>query len=98
MGCFFMKINRLDKVLQVYTNMETNKTKINKKVSEKDEIKFSERAMDYQFALNKLKEVPDIRVEKVEKLKKEIQTGNYNISGKEIVDKMYESVNFDKRI
>ena len=93
-----MKINRLDKVLQVYTNMETNKTKINKKASEKDEIKFSERAMDYQFALNKLKEVPDIRVEKVEKLKKEIQTGNYNISGKEIVDKMYESVNFDKRI
>ena len=95
---FFMKINRTDRLLQVYTNMEASKTKINKKVFEKDKIEFSERAMDYQFALKKLKEVPDIRMEKVEKLKKEIQTGNYNISGREIVDKIYESINFDKKI
>ena len=95
---FFMKINRTDRLLQVYTNMEASKAKINKKASEKDKIEFSERAMDYQFALKKLKEVPDIRMEKVEKLKKEIQTGNYNISGREIVDKIYESINFDKKI
>lgn len=93
-----MKINRTDRLLQIYTNMETSKAKINKKASEKDKIEFSERAMDYQFALKKLKEVPDIRMEKVEKLKKEIQTGNYNISGREIVDKIYESINFDKKI
>ena len=93
-----MKINRTDRLLQVYANMETNKTKISKKTSEKDKIEFSERAMDYQFALNKLKEVPDMRMEKVEKLKKEIQTGNYNISGREIVDKIYENINFDKKI
>ena len=95
---FFMKINRTNRLLQVYNNMEINKTKTSKKASEKDKIQFSERAMDYQFALNKLREVPDMRIEKVEKLKKQIKTGNYNISGKEIVDKIYENINFDKKI
>ena len=98
MGCFFMKINKTDKILQIYSNMGTNKVKANRKSSERDEVKLSERAMDYQFAISKLKELPEMRREKVEKLKREIKSGNYNVSGKEIVDKMYERINFDKKI
>ncbi len=48
--------------------------------------------------IGKLKELPDIRYEKVDKIKREIQSGTYNVSGKEIVDKMYENIEFDKRI
>lgn len=93
-----MKINKTDKILQIYSNMGTNKVKPNRKSNEKDEIKFSERAMDYQFAISKLKELPEMRMEKVEKLKRNIKSGNYNVSGKEIVDKIYENINFDKKI
>lgn len=98
MGCFFMKINGTNKILQVYGNMDTSKVKASKKAYEKDETKFSEKAMDYQFAINKLKELPEMRMEKVERLKREIKTGNYNISGKEVVDKIYENIDFDKKV
>ena len=39
-----------------------------------------------------------MRMEKVNKIKKEIESGTYNVEGKEIVDKMYEYIDFHKRI
>lgn len=93
-----MKINKTDKVLQIYNNMGQKKVSANKNRFRKDEINFSERAMDYQFAIKKLKDVPEMRMEKVDKLKEEIKSGNYNVEGKKIVEKIYENVNFDKRV
>ena len=93
-----MKINKTDKIMQVYNNMNANKVNSNKNRFEKDEIKLSERAKDYQFAINKLREIPDMRMDKVNKLKDLVQSGNYNVEGKKIVEKMYENINFDERI
>ena len=39
-----------------------------------------------------------MRMDKVEKLKEEIKSGNYNITGRQIVDKIYENLNFDKKV
>lgn len=94
----FMKINKTDKVLQVYNNMGANRANLNKNKLGKDEIEFSERAKDYQFAINKFKELPEIRMGKVNKLKEEVKSGNYNVDGRKIVEKIYESINFDKKI
>ncbi|NMB27707.1 MAG: flagellar biosynthesis anti-sigma factor FlgM [Tissierellia bacterium] len=93
-----MKINKTDKVLQVYNNMGVNKANSNKNKLGKDEIEFSERAKDYQFAINKFKELPEIRMDKVDKLKKEVESGNYNVEGRKIVEKIYEGINFDKKV
>ncbi|NMA86641.1 MAG: flagellar biosynthesis anti-sigma factor FlgM [Tissierellia bacterium] len=93
-----MKINKTNQIINIYENTINNKVKLNKKNKGKDEVEISEKARDYQFAMGKLKEVPDIRYEKVDKIKREIQSGTYNVSGKEIVDKMYENIEFDKRI
>jgi len=98
MGCFFMKINKTDKIIPIYENMSLKKVKFNKRNNDKDGIEISEKAKDYQFALSKLKEVPEMRMEKVNKIKKEIESGTYNVEGKEIVDKMYEYIDFHKRI
>ena len=84
--------------MQIYNNMSANKVNSNKNRFEKDEIKLSERAKDYQFAMIKLKEIPDMRMDKVNKLKDLVQSGNYNVQGKKIVEKMYENINFDERI
>ena len=94
----FMKINKTDKVLQIYSDMGQKKVNRNKNTLGKDEIKISERAKDYQFVINKLKKIPDMRMEKVDNLKQEIKSGNYNVEGKNIVEKIYENVNFDKRV
>lgn len=93
-----MKINKTNKVLQVYNNSEFNRLRKGKEKMGKDTIDFSQEAMDYQFAIKKVKELPDIRLDKVDKLKEEVQSGNYNIEGKKIVEKIYQSINFDKKI
>lgn len=93
-----MKINKTERVLQIYNKDRHEKIDRNNKKFGKDEIKLSEKAMDYQFAIRKLKELPEIRVEKVKKLKEELKSGNYNIEGRRIVEKIYESINFDKKI
>ena len=41
-----MKINKTDKVLQVYNNMGANRANLNK-INWKDGDRFSERAKDY---------------------------------------------------
>lgn len=93
-----MKINKTDRILSIYENMTAKKAKPSQKKIEKDEIEISERAQDYQFAIRKLKELPDIRQDKVDKIKEQIQTGTYNVEGREIVDKIYENINFSKEI
>lgn len=93
-----MKVNKTDNIMKVYNNMSSNKVNANKNKLEKDNVNLSERAKDYQFAMEKIKEVPDIRIDKVKDLKEKVQSGNYNVEGKKIVEKMFENIHFDERI
>lgn len=94
-----MKINNINKLLKIYNNnLNVKKANDVKMSKNKDELKLSHRAMEYQYALNKLKEVPDIRKNKVDRIKEEIKTGTYVVDGEKIVEKMFEKANFDKRI
>lgn len=93
-----MKINKTNKIFQIYENMKNRRLNSNKNVSKKDEFKASEKALDYQFAINKLKEVPEIRKERVERIKAQVQSGNYNVEGKKIAEKIIEGLHFDKRV
>jgi negative regulator of flagellin synthesis FlgM len=98
-GVFFMRINKMDNVFQVYNkNLGVKNIKTNKSGKSSDELKISENAMDFQFAINKVKDVEDIRVEKVEKIKEQIKSGTYEIDGKKIAEKIYNSINFDQKI
>lgn len=94
-----MRINRTDNILKIYgNNSEVKKIKSDKDKKGKDELKISDKAMDFQFAVSKLKEVPDMRMEKIEKIKKQIKTGTYQIDSNKIAEKIYNSANFDKTI
>ncbi len=62
-----------------------------------DQLKISEEAMDFQYALQKLKDVEEVRTEKVATIKAQVQAGTYEISGDKIAEKMLDSVYFDKK-
>lgn len=93
-----MNINKVDKILQVYNTQSIKKVESSKKNGRKDEVKLSNKAMEYQIAVNSLKDVPEIRKDKVEKLKSEISAGTYKVDGEKIVEKMFGNINFDKRV
>lgn len=94
-----MRINKLDNIFQVYNkNSGIKKVKSDNRGKDTDELKISEKAIESQYALQKLKDVEDIRVDKVEDIKKQVQLGSYHVDGKKIAEKILETVNFDKKI
>lgn len=79
----------IQKLLGVY---KKNTEGVNKasKIQEKDKIEISNKAKDFQFALNAYKNLPEVRQDKVEDLSKKVKSGTYNPSGDEIVDSMFD--------
>ena len=62
----------------------------------KDVVSISNNAKDYQTVTKALKDVPDIRQNKVEEFTEAYRSGGYDVSGKEIVEKLGKSI-LDKR-
>lgn len=89
---FFMKISNnpnIQKILGVYKNNTAAVQKPAKVAQEKDKVEISDRAKDFQWALNAYKNLPDVRKEKVEEVTRKIQSGTYNPTGEEIADSMF---------
>lgn len=53
-----------------------------------DSLVLSEQAQELNFAKDQVLKSPEVRVDKIGELKKQIQEGNYQVSGDEIASKM----------
>lgn len=93
-----MRINQINNVLQIYNkNKGVNNINENTRTKE-DQINISQKSKEVQFAFSKIKDVEEIRTEKVEKIKEQIKTGTYEINGQKIAEKMIKDTNFNQRI
>lgn len=93
-----MKVGNVPGVTGVYNKQGISKVTPTKEVKgKKDVVSISNSGQDFNTVLKALREVPDIRQEKVEEISKKIETGTYNVSGKEIVEKVVSRI-VDKRI
>ncbi len=84
-----MRIEDRIRIFQIYT--QTAKvTRVEKKqeVTSADKVEISSEARDFQAVLNAIKLTPDVREEKVDEIKKKIDSGTYNISGRDVVEKL----------
>ena len=93
-----MNINKIGKLMRIYNSNGAKKVQSAGGTCKKDELKLSGKAVEFQWAMTKIKEIPDIRQDKVDKIKDEISTGAYKVDGKKIVEKMLENVDFDKKV
>ncbi|HHX61557.1 MAG TPA: flagellar biosynthesis anti-sigma factor FlgM [Epulopiscium sp.] len=84
-----MKINQMQQIAEIYGATSTRKVPSKGvKTSEKDKLEISATAKDFQTALKAAKNSPDIRTEKVEKIKAQMASGTYNVSAEEVAKKM----------
>jgi len=60
--------------------------------SRKDEFSISGLAKEYQVALKALRNVPDIRMDKVQEISRKIERGEYNVSAEDIAEKMLQTL------
>jgi len=56
--------------------------------SRKDEFNISGLAKDYQVAMKALRNIPDIRTEKVQDISRRIENGQYSVRAEDIAEKL----------
>lgn len=88
----------ITKVTQLYNKNKKTTEKVNELSSTKDHLEISSKAKDFQVAMKAFKKLPEFREEKIADLQGKIQTNTYNVSGKEIADKIIEGIMVDKKI
>jgi len=90
-----MKIwGNIPKIMGVYGKQKNvNKSGRTQGVSQKkDVLSISNQAKDFQTVMKALKDVPDVRQDKVNDLAERYQSGNYDVSGRDIADKIAKSI------
>ena len=84
-----MRINGVSNPYEVYqTQRTTNVARLSRAEEKKDIVALSEQAKEYQVAARALKAVPDVRQDKVNEIQSKIESGNYNVSSKDIAAKL----------
>ena len=86
-----MRIGAYNQVAQVYGSQKISKSygagSVNA-TSTLDKVSFSNIGKDMQVAKNALKNVPDIREDKVSELSASIANGTYQVSAESFADKL----------
>lgn len=59
-------------------------------IPEADKIAVSDKAQVYQTLLQKAKEIPSVREERVQALAEQIERGEFKIDGQKIANKLFE--------
>ena len=87
-----MKINNIQagKINQYYKKMQQKQTE--KKQSKDDSTQISAKAKEIMTARAELREMPQIREEKVAALKEKVQSGNYQVDSKKLAAKILNNV------
>jgi negative regulator of flagellin synthesis FlgM len=84
-----MRINGTSDIGNVYKSTKVNKAYGETSVStSKDVVSFSSIAKDMGVAKKAIDQAPDVRMEKVDDIKAQIEAGQYNISASQIADKL----------
>lgn len=82
----------IQNVLKTYGKNVKKTDEIEKTGLKSDKVEISEEAREYQLAMRALKEVPEVRTEKVETIKQEIQSGQYKPNAEQIADQILKGL------
>ncbi len=94
-----MKIwGEVPKISGIYDRLKsTSKVqKTTEVASKKDVVSISNEAKDFQTVLKAVRDIPDIRSEKINQYAEKYEAGNYDVSGKDIADKIIKNA-FDQK-
>lgn len=83
-----MKIDRISSIYQTYKSQSLVNTKKSEETSEMDEVSLSDTAKDFRSIYKMLGNVPDIRQEKVDTIKKQMDEGSYKVDSAEVAQKI----------
>lgn len=83
-----MRIDAYNKVNQLYNTSNVKKATKPTGGSFSDKLEISQKGKDYRVAKQIVAQAPDVREDRVKEIKKQIESGTYNISMTEVADKV----------
>lgn len=86
-----MRIQQMSQIQKAY-GVTAAKPVAHTGKKEKDVVTVSHLAKDYQFAYGVARKTEDIRADRVAELKAQIQSGNYNVSAREVCEKIVSQI------
>jgi negative regulator of flagellin synthesis FlgM len=92
-----MRIDAYNKIAQVYQTNVAKKTTKTSGASATDQVEISRVGKDYQVAKQAVTNSADIRTDKANNIKKQMEIGAYNVSAVEVANKLVDSF-FDQVI
>lgn len=66
-----------------------NQTQKKTPASESDNVAVSDKAQVYQALIQKVKEIPSVREERVQTLTEQIERGEFKVDGQKIAEKLF---------
>lgn len=86
-----MRVDAYNQVTQMYQATKAKPAAVKGKVGSADVFEISQAGKDLQAAKQAVKEAPDIREDKVNRIKEQLASGTYNVSAEEFADKVINS-------
>ncbi len=85
-----MRIDAYNQISQIYGVNGKVKTTQATRVSQRDKVEISSFGRDLQIAKQAVTNAPDVRMDKVEQLKSQIQNGTYNVDAGSFADMLLQ--------
>lgn len=94
-----MKINPTNPTdpISAYKTSQIKKANVNEGYEINDKLDLSDNARIYSKAIKAVKDVDDIRYDKVNEIKEKIEKGIYTIDSGKIAEKMIKGYHFDEK-
>ena len=83
-----MRIETYNKIGQIYQTSAAKPVSKQAKAEKSDKIEISDFGQSLAIAKQAVSDTSDVRMDRVEKLRAEISSGNYNISSEDIAEKL----------
>lgn len=91
-----MRIDAINRGYDIYSKQVSATSKANGKVNSKDEVDLSSQAKDFATIKKMLAKETDVREELVQDIKQRIDNGTYNVSSKDVADKILSLNHYEK--
>lgn len=86
-----MRIDAYNKISQIYQSNSVKKVNAVNGVKAKDKVEISRIGRDYQVAKTAVNQTEDVRQDKINEIKNRLASGTYDVTAKELVDKLVDS-------
>lgn len=94
-----MKIYNNPNIQNIYQTYNKSRVTKTDKVSAAEKpgfnIEISQAGKDYTFAMEKLRQMPDVRREKIDEISKKLENNTYNIDKKKLAHAILSNSNID---